>query len=84
MLPMYEVYFILSFVSILTLPTSCRLLLDTTVVTNVSLPCEIYNLWRVQTLEDEVTHLAFLLSFMSLPFAPFSVKVDLASAIYDL
>jgi hypothetical protein len=80
----YKIYSIVSFVLILIFPTICRLLPDTLVVKDVSLPCEIQGLWKFRYLNDSVTHLASLRSFMPLPYAPFSVKGYLVSEIYDL
>jgi hypothetical protein len=81
---MYGVYLIFSSDLSFVTSASCMLLLDTLVVTDVPLPCEIYGLSRTQYPEDRVTHLAFLLSFVPLPYAPFSAKGHLASEMYDL
>jgi hypothetical protein len=84
MYQIYNIYYIVSFVLILMSPTTCKLLPDTLIVTNVPLPCEISGLWKAQHFKDDVTHLAFLLSFMPRPHAPFPVECYLASETCDL
>jgi hypothetical protein len=79
-----KIDFIVYPILIVMFPIICRLLSDTLVVTNVPLPSEICGLWKVQYLKDNVTHLAFLLSFMPLPHAPFPIECYLASEACDL